>query len=103
MLAKGLLSKFHELTGLLEIEEIRDIYLQRRILLPKVFDDIDDMCWDMPVAAILIEILNSGKNSMLTLVELLYLKGNSCVDLANTLLDSASADTGFDEAHTRGE
>lgn len=61
------------------------------------------MSWDMPVAAILIEIINSGKNSMLTLVELLYLKGQSCRDTANSLLDLASAGTAVEKANTKGE
>ncbi|CAC5360217.1 unnamed protein product [Mytilus coruscus] len=100
-LARSILLKFEELVNILGIDDIEDIFLERRFFNQKIFDDIHETFGDLSVAAILIQILNSGKDAMLSLIDALFLKGKS--DLGQMFLNSASAESRCQKVHSMTE
>lgn len=89
--------KFGELVENLEKSDIEDVFVERRIINREIFDEIEETFGNVSVAAILIEIINSGKDAMLSLIDILFLK-EQC-SLAQGFLESASADRGMHDVN----
>lgn len=101
ILARSILLKFGELVENLEKCDIEDVFVERRIINREIFDEIEETFGDVSVAAILIEIINSGKDAMLSLIDILFLK-EQC-SLAQGFLESASADRGMHDVNDMTE
>ena len=59
----------------LDIDDVRDIFIEREVFSSSKFDEIEEKCSgsENPMSAVLNEINKSGSRAMQTLVDVLYI------------------------------
>ncbi|XP_071124715.1 uncharacterized protein [Mytilus edulis] len=96
-LRKNIIHKFEKLVKDLDIDDMRETFVERKVFDIHTFDRLEEQFKDnreQATAALLIEILKAGHEAVVTLVDVLYM--NAIDSLANELLAPFPLTT-FDE------
>ncbi|XP_052103260.1 uncharacterized protein LOC127736713 isoform X2 [Mytilus californianus] len=97
-LRRNIIHKFEKLVNNLDIDDMRETFVERKVFDNATFDILEEQFEDnreQATAAVLIEILKAGHEAVVTLVDVLYM--NAIDSLANDLLAPLPAKTDDEE------